>query len=97
MRAVHALSAIALAAALAPPAPAAEGEERRGSVPPGTSQDGSRPNEGAIVGGSIEARKRAGDARKGRQDVERCRDLEGTLRDQCIADARESKSRGVPR
>ncbi len=74
--------------------PAAEGEERRGSVPPGTSQDGSGPSAGAIKGGSIESKDTADADSKRQQEVERCRDLTGTLRRQCLADAR--KEAGPP-
>jgi hypothetical protein len=72
----------------APAAPAAAGDERRGSVPPGTSQDGSGPSAGAIKGGSIESKDTADPDDSKRQEVERCRDLTGTLRSQCLADAR---------
>ncbi len=76
-------------------APAAEGDERRGSVPPGTSQDGSGPSAGAIKGGSIESKDTADPDDSKRQELERCRDLTGTLRSQCLADAR-NKDAGRP-
>jgi hypothetical protein len=69
----------------------AESDGGRASVPPGTSQDGSRPNEGAIKGGSIEGKKRSDDALEQRRQAERCRDLEGTLREQCLRDARSDR------
>ena len=91
MGARHGLVGIALAAVLGVSAAAGvENGERHGSSPAGTSQDGSRPDEGAIKGGSIEGTKGADKVRERRSD-ERCRDLEGTLREQCVADARNSK------
>lgn len=55
-------------------------DERRGTVPPGTSADGSKPSEGAIKGGASE--------RPGIEErVERCNSLQGTLREQCLRDA----------
>jgi hypothetical protein len=97
MRAPLLLAVLAIAGGLSAPATwAADGEERRGSAPPGTSQDGSRPNEGAIKGGSIEP-KRGDDSRLERhQEIERCRDLQGTLRQQCVADARKDAARKSP-
>jgi hypothetical protein len=70
------------------------GEPARGSIPPGTSQDGSRPAHGAIKGGtSIAPGESAGtpdrtptesaEARK------RCEELGGTLRDQCLEKEKE--------
>jgi hypothetical protein len=73
--------------------PAAEGDERRGSVPPGTSQDGSGPSAGAIKGGSIDRKDTVDTDSKREPDVARCRDLTGTLRSQCIADARKDAGR----
>ena len=88
----HFVVGIALAAVLGMSgAMGAENGERRGSAPPGTSQDGSRPDEGAIKGGSIDGTKGGDKARERNREVERCRDLEGTLREQCVADARKSK------
>lgn len=92
MGARHGLVGLALAAVLGVSAAASvENGERRGSAPPGTSQDGSRPDEGAIKGGSIEGTKGADKVRERSRSDERCRDLEGTLREQCVADARNSK------
>jgi hypothetical protein len=93
----HIVVGIALAAVLGMSgAMGAENGERRGSAPPGTSQDGSRPDEGAIKGGSIDGTKGADKARERSREVERCRDLEGTLREQCVADARK-RERSDPR
>ncbi|MGH8665661.1 MAG: hypothetical protein ACREUX_15470 [Burkholderiales bacterium] len=89
---------LGIAAALgAPAALGAESDQPRGSVPPGTSQDGSRPDQGAIKGGSIERKKDADHGPDARPEIERCRDLEGTLRTQCIADARKNQPSGPGR
>lgn len=102
MRARHAgmrtrIGAIALAGLLcAFPATAADGE-RRGSAPPGTGQDGSRPAEGAIKGGSMEAQKKDGASEPTREELVRCRDLTGTLRAQCLADARKESPPAAPK
>jgi len=55
-------------------------DERRGSVPPGTAADGSRPSDGAIKGG-------VSDRPAIEERVERCNSLQGTLREQCLRDA----------
>jgi len=64
----------------------AQPEGSRGNTPPGMSQDGSRPADGAIVGGSIKPGERAGTPDKGPtpRGVERCKELTGTLREQCL-------------
>jgi hypothetical protein len=77
----------------APAVWAAEGDERRGSVPPGTSQDGSGPSAGAIKGGSIDSKEAAETDSKRQPEAARCRDLTGALRDQCMADARKDAGR----
>ena len=88
----HMVVGITLAAVLGISAVAgAEDGERRGSAPPGTSQDGSRPDQGAIKGGSIEGTKGADRVRERSRNDQRCRDLEGTLREQCVTDARKAK------
>jgi hypothetical protein len=56
----------------------------RGSIPPGTSQDGSSAAEGAIKGGAIQPGERSGLPEK---NLARCRELSGTLREQCLKDA----------
>jgi hypothetical protein len=76
--------ALALSGALGTPLWAAEADDRRGSVPPGASVDGAPPIGGAIVGGSIQRNDKA-DTPK---ELERCRDLTGTLQAQCLRDAR---------
>lgn len=58
--------------------------EKRGSIPIGTSQDGSGPSDGALIGGST---KRALDVTTTPQRaVNRCKELGGTLREECIED-----------
>ena len=56
-------------------------DEPRGSVPPGTAADGSRPADGAIKGGSIQPGETGGlpDER-----ARRCKELSGTLREDCL-------------
>ncbi|HVJ12091.1 MAG TPA: hypothetical protein VNC62_11045 [Burkholderiales bacterium] len=61
--------------------------EQRGSAPLGTSQDGSKPADGAIKGGTIAPGESAGmPTRK----TERCYDLSGTLREDCLKQEREA-------
>ena len=79
-RAVLALALLAFSGAAAAQAPAP-----RGTVPPGSAADGSRPADGAITGGvpdRLPIEKR----------VERCNELSGALRDQCLRDAMNSGS-----
>jgi hypothetical protein len=57
------------------------GDGRRGSTPPGMSQDGSRPSDGAIQGGAIPA-----DGAAGAAELSRCKELKGALREQCLRD-----------
>lgn len=78
-----------------------DGDATRGSTPPGTSQDGSRPAEGAIQGGALQPGEKggvpdsgapktpaAGSAAAGGSTgrLARCYELEGSLREQCLAD-----------
>ena len=57
----------------------------RGSIPPGTSQDGSRPADGAIKGGAILPGETAGVPGKAK-----CEELTGTLREDCLRQQREA-------
>ena len=57
----------------------------RGSIPPGTSQDGSRPADGAIKGGAILPGETAGVPGKAK-----CEELTGTLREDCLKQEREA-------
>jgi hypothetical protein len=78
------------------------GDGERGSTPPGLSQDGARPAEGAIKGGSIapgesggmpdkSGGRAAGEAAAGgtAKGLARCYQLEGSLREQCLAQERD--------
>jgi hypothetical protein len=74
----------------------------RGSTPPGTSQDGSSAAGGAIKGGSIAPGESAGvpdDARvlqtPSERSLNRCEDLQGTLREQCAKDAAGASTGGT--
>jgi hypothetical protein len=70
----------------------------RASTPPGTSRDGSGPSDGAIKGGTtILPGESAGvpDGSPGAalpadRALSRCYELSGTLREQCLRDARNS-------
>lgn len=76
----------------APAAPGAEEDDgKRASTPPGVSRDGSRPSEGAIKGGSLAGKKDREGAAGADVGIDRCRDLEGTLRTQCVEDARKKE------
>ncbi len=66
-------------------------EPGRGSIPPGTSQDGSSAADGALKGGSIQPGERSGMPDR---DISRCKELVGTLREQCLKEA-ESASSGT--
>jgi hypothetical protein len=61
----------------------------RGSIPPGTSQDGSRPSDGAIKGGAILPGETAGVPEKA---PSRCDELQGTLREDCLKQERDAAS-----
>jgi len=62
----------------------------RGSTPPGTSQDGSRPADGAIKGGAIVPGERAGVPGKAK-----CEELSGSLREDCLKQEREAGTGGT--
>ena len=74
--------------ALAHPA-FAQTTEQRGSTPPGMSQDGAKPADGALKGGTILPGEHSGvpDPAKAR---ERCEELEGTLREDCLKQQRDA-------
>lgn len=84
MKSVERLTLLLIALAAAAPASADTGE--RGSVPPGQSVDGSRPSEGAIVGGSPDLNGAASVTEPNAREVERCKQLQGSLREQCLRD-----------
>jgi len=68
------------------------GDPARGNTPPGMSQDGSRPADGAIKGGSIRPGESAGQPNTGgtapstEERVQRCEQLDGKLREDCLKD-----------
>jgi len=66
-------------------------EPGRGSIPPGTSQDGSRAAEGAIKGGSIQPGESSGMPDR---TTWRCNQLSGSLREQCLKDADAGSASG---
>jgi len=63
------------------------GEDPRGSTPPGTARDGSAPAEGAIKGGAILPGEHSGVPDR---PLSHCYELSGTLREQCLRDARNA-------
>jgi hypothetical protein len=72
-------------------------EGERASTPPGTSRDGAAPSDGAIKGGAILPGESAGvpDGSPGAappadRALSRCYELSGTLREQCLRDARNT-------
>lgn len=80
---------------------AAAQEGTRGSTPPGMSQDGAHPAAGAIQGGSLAPGEQAGMPQKdpvgsaaaggsANTGAERCYQLEGTLREQCLSKEAEA-------
>jgi len=68
-------------------ASAQTGEDSRASTPPGTARDGSAPAEGAIKGGAILPGEHSGVPERA---LTRCYELSGTLRQQCLRDARDA-------
>jgi len=68
------------------------GEPARGNTAPGTSQDGSRPADGAIKGGSIRPGESGGQPNIGgtapnsAERMQRCEELNGKLREDCLKD-----------
>ena len=69
------------------------GDATRGNTPPGMSQDGSRPMDGAVKGGSIVPGESAGVPDKqipANERIKRCEELHGTLREDCLARERSA-------
>lgn len=73
------------------------GDSVRGTTPPGMSQSGSSPSEGAITGGQpIVPGESAGVPNKDigngttRERIERCYDLTGSLREECLRKERSA-------
>ena len=81
------------------------GDGERGSTPPGLSQDGARPAEGALRGGTLAPGESGGtpDTAAGKsapgnaaagsssRQLARCYELEGSLREQCLAHERDDR------
>ncbi len=78
-------------------------EGERGSTPPGMSRDGSGPSEGAIKGGTTILPGESAGVPDGSpaavppadRAVSRCFELSGTLREQCLRDARNAGAGGT--
>jgi hypothetical protein len=102
MTTIRILVSLALLA-LATTAPAQTGGEGlRGSTPPGTSQDGAAPSEGAITGGSILPGESGGvptdrgiSRLPSAEGIKRCYELSGTLRDQCLLQEQGASTGGT--
>jgi hypothetical protein len=58
--------------------------EKRGSIPVGTSADGSGPSDGALKGGTL--KPELGATKEPLRDVNRCKELSGALREECLLD-----------
>jgi len=78
------------------------GDEVRGGPPVGTSADGSRPADGAIQGGTILPGEVGGAPTSGRgpttppgRTLDRCEELTGTLREQCLLKAQGASTGGT--
>ena len=76
------------------------GEGLRGSTPPGPSQDGAAPSDGAIKGGSILPGESGGLPNEttkppSTEALKRCYELSGTLRDQCLLQERGASTGGT--
>lgn len=87
MKVLLAVALLGLASAAQAQAPA-EMKEERGSTPPGTARDGSKPADGAIKGGSILPGETGG--------IPRCNELSGTLREDCLAKERGAATGSSP-
>jgi hypothetical protein len=72
---------------------AGEGE-KRGSIPLGTSQDGSGPSDGALKGGLL--KPAMGASKDPVRDANRCKELSGTLREDCLKDLDASVAVAAP-
>ena len=94
MKVLRLLGMIVALASAAPLALAqAEKElEKRGSIPIGTSQDGSGPSDGALIGGSTQTALDAGKSRA----VSRCKELSGALQEECLQDLELSTTASRP-
>lgn len=86
--------ALSLAVMLASASVVFAQEPGRGSIPPGTSQDGSSAAEGAIKGGSIQPGERSGIPGQS-PAAKRCNELSGTLREQCHKEVESASGGGT--
>lgn len=91
MRVLQMMAAVSLSVAVGAAVAQTAGDAARGSTPPGMSQDGSRPHEGAITGGKpIVPGETAGtpdrDVSTGKNEerLRRCDELSGSLREECL-------------
>ena len=84
---------IALFVSTVPAFAQTSGDAARGNTPPGMSQDGARPADGAIKGGSIRPGESAGQPNTGgtapssEERQLRCEQLNGQLGADCLKDA----------
>src|SRR5438067_12997959 len=72
----------------------------RGNTPPGMSQDGSRPMDGAVKGGSIAPGEKGGMPDKeisSTERLKRCDELSGTLREDCLKKERSAAGGSIER
>src|SRR4051812_18563674 len=76
--------------------------DTRAGPPVGTAQDGSRPAHGAIQGGAILPGEVGGQPKAGRgpttpegRALDRCEQLTGTLREQCLLQAQGASTGGT--
>jgi hypothetical protein len=91
MLSIHAFVAIAMLGATTSSFAQSTGDAQRGSTPPGSSRDGSRPADGAITGGSVLPGESGGVPNAGASAPSRCDELSGTLREQCLREAMRDK------
>jgi hypothetical protein len=96
------LVALSLALLVAAAFAQTAGDAARGSTPPGMSQDGSRPAEGAITGGQpIVPGESAGMPNKGAsatgdERLTRCYEMSGSLREECLRKERSAAGGTAP-
>lgn len=70
------------------------GDSVRGNTPPGMSQDGAKPADGAIKGGSAAGSTIMPGEQGGlpNKDIQRCNEMSGSLREDCLKKERESSA-----
>ena len=69
------------------------GDAQRGNTPPGMSQDGARPADGAIQGGTaILPGEKGGLPNKEEAKQQRCHELTGSLREECLKKERDGSA-----